>query len=453
MRQLMRVLLVNLGVFGILVLILEGIFATLHPVNPLWNSNFSNWGWRWSESAYRQDLMDLGVRGPRFWSEHEANQLGFRGRKIEYSDEDYVVLLVGDSQVEAPAAFFDELPEIILERYLKTMTQKQVRVFSIGAAGWSQDQELLALREYFHLFRANLVLLWHTPINDFWENSFPDRLPASVQYGAGHLKPTFLLLGDRQNDQRIELFHPTLPEHMLLNLLHRSNVGRAVLRLSAALGILDIRNIQPNELALRVWLSMIPAVGGHKPVAQSQCPVEMVSQMRFMTYYDEYAGRALTMEMGEAIEESRSHLTPFLEPLSSRDQYTREITRALTKEIKAEVELKGAEFFVFAPEFRFNGVPFFSEVRCIKNEDKFYQVNPDLLAPMESWKASVNFVKLVIEAGHYGMESITVARRDPVHLNLLGNKLVMEALAERIKASGWLTFPMSEHDIHSFSHN
>jgi hypothetical protein len=116
---------------------------------------------------------------------------------------------VGDSQVEAAAASFEELPETILERYLKTITQQKVRVFSIGASGWSQDQQLLALREYFQQFRANLAVLWHTPINDFWENAFPDRLPAPAEKGAGRLKPTFFL-DDQQGRQRIELFHPPI---------------------------------------------------------------------------------------------------------------------------------------------------------------------------------------------------------------------------------------------------
>jgi hypothetical protein len=436
MRRMIKVILVNLGVLGILIVVLESVLAIVHPISPLWNSDLSTSGWRWSDSAYRAVLISIGIRGPRFWSEHEANQFGFRGRKIEYSDEDYVVLLVGDSQVEAAASYFEELPETILERYLKTITQKNVRVFSIGASGWSQDQQLLALREYFQRFRANLVVLWHTPINDFWENAFPDRSPQDTQDGAGHLKPVFFL-DDQQGGQRIELFHPPLSEHMALHILHRSNMGRILLKLAVALGILDIKNIQLNELALRAWLSVIPPAEGHETVTQSQCPAEIVPEWKFTDYYDDYTGRALTIATDEAIEESRSHLTPFLEPLSLRDQYTKRITRALIGSMKALVELNGAKFLVFAPELTFNGVPFFSEVRCAKKDGKFYRVNSDLLAPMEAWKASVNFEKLIIEIGHYGLESVTVDRRDGFHLNLLGNKLVMEALAKRIHSSGW----------------
>jgi hypothetical protein len=292
---------------------------------------------------------------------------------------------------------------------------------------------LLALREYFQQFRANLVVLWHTPINDFWENAFPDRSP---QEGAGHLKPTFLLV-DQQGSETIELFHPPLSEHTALHILHRFNMGRILLKLIITLSILDIRNIEPNELALRAWFSLIPPAEGHEVVMQSQCPAEIVPQWKFTPLYDQYTGRPLTIATDEAIEESRSHFTPFLEPLSLRDQYTKRVTRALMEQMKALAELNGAEFKVFAPEFTFNGVPFFSEVRCAKKDGKFYRVNSDLLAPMEAWKASVNFEKLVIEIGHYGRESITVDRRDAFHLNLLGNKLVMESLAQRMHSSGW----------------
>jgi len=444
MRFLIKVVLVNFGVLCILIIVLEGVLATVRPIKPLWNSDLSKLGWRWSESPYRAALIASGLRGPRFWSEHEANQLEFRGQKIEYGDEDYVVLLVGDSQVEAAAAYFEDLPEAVLERYLNKTTPKKVRVFSIATSGWSQDQQLLALREYFQQFRANLVVLWHTPGNDFWENTFPDRSTSPVKAGAGHLKPTFLFVNDQPNSQRIELFHPPLPEQTALSILHRSNMGRVVLKLLAGLGILDIRNLQPNELALRAWLPLIPPTEGHQIVSQSQCPAEIVPQSRFTRYYDEYSGRALTMEATEAIEESRSYFTPFLESLSLRDQYSIRITGALVEQMKALAELNRAKFQVFAPEFTFNGVPFFSEIRCAKKDDKFYRVNSDLLAPMEALEPD-NFVKLKVEIGRYGLRSV-VDRGDEYHLNLLGNDLVMEALAKQIHASGWLnSIDLSQH--------
>jgi hypothetical protein len=41
----------------------------------------------------------------------ERHQLGFRGQPIEYQDDDFVIVLVGDSQVEAKACAFGWMPE------------------------------------------------------------------------------------------------------------------------------------------------------------------------------------------------------------------------------------------------------------------------------------------------------------------------------------------------------
>ena len=49
--------------------------------------------------------------------EAEKNQLGFRGQRIDYHDDDFVIVLVGDSQVEAKACAFDWMPERRLQSY------------------------------------------------------------------------------------------------------------------------------------------------------------------------------------------------------------------------------------------------------------------------------------------------------------------------------------------------
>jgi hypothetical protein len=108
----------------------------------------------------------------------EANQLGFRGRAIEYTDDDFVVVLLGDSQVESPALTQLEQPERQLERHLgRSRPHARVKVFSLGASGYGNDQELLALREYFLSRRADLVVVWMTPGNDVINNMFPTHWP------------------------------------------------------------------------------------------------------------------------------------------------------------------------------------------------------------------------------------------------------------------------------------
>ena len=63
------------------------------------------------------------------------------------------------------------------------------KVFSLGSLGYGNDQELLALQEYFREFRADKVVLWQTFNNDVWNNMFHTNMPKD-----GNMKPTFLLI-------------------------------------------------------------------------------------------------------------------------------------------------------------------------------------------------------------------------------------------------------------------
>jgi len=119
----------------------------------------------------------------------ETNQLGFRGKKITYTDNDYVIVLLGDSQVAAAACSFYWMPESRLEHYLNTKLNKNIKVFSVGAGGYGQDQQLLMLKKYYITYRADMVVLWQTPSNDIWNNVFPTHWP-----GNGWPKPTFKLV-------------------------------------------------------------------------------------------------------------------------------------------------------------------------------------------------------------------------------------------------------------------
>lgn len=132
------------------------------------------WGWRY--------------HGKRT---EEINQLGFRGQRINYDKQDYVVLLVGDSQVQSATCVFEKMPERRLEDHLSIITGKAIRVFSLGAGGYGQDQQLLALKEFFRDYSADLVVVWETPGNDVWNNMFPTHWPKD-----GTPKPTFWLDGN-----------------------------------------------------------------------------------------------------------------------------------------------------------------------------------------------------------------------------------------------------------------
>ncbi|MFZ1748075.1 MAG: hypothetical protein WAU17_19360, partial [Nitrospirales bacterium] len=102
-----------------------------------------NSGWGWEDSAGRK------------LSKYEAlttNQFGYRGQNINYDTDDYVVLLVGDSQVEAYAGRAEHMPEQFLQESLASQLHQPVKVFSLASSGWGQDQQLLAIQEYFNLY-------------------------------------------------------------------------------------------------------------------------------------------------------------------------------------------------------------------------------------------------------------------------------------------------------------
>ncbi len=132
-----------------------------------------------------------GWRGGILVSEMEKNRLGYRGQNIEYTDSDFVIILLGDSQVQASACAYEWMPERRLQYYLNSRG-KRVKAFSIGANGYGQDPQLLALRENYQKFRADLIILWETPTNDIANNLFPTHFH-DEGIADGYPKPTFWL--------------------------------------------------------------------------------------------------------------------------------------------------------------------------------------------------------------------------------------------------------------------
>ncbi len=120
------------------------------------------------------------------------NEFGWRGRPIKFAPDDFVVVLVGDSQVECQACPPDETMDVILERALQAYIPK-VRGVTLGAAGHGTDQEYLALQEYLARYRADLVITWVTIYNDIIDNI---SRSAGGGYHRFHPKPSFWLEGD-----------------------------------------------------------------------------------------------------------------------------------------------------------------------------------------------------------------------------------------------------------------
>ena len=168
----------------------------------------------------------------------EQNQLGFRGRQFDYKPDDYVIVLLGDSQVEATALAFDAMPERLLERHLGSAN---IKVFSVGAGGYGQDQQLLALQEYFATYRANLVVLWQTPGNDVWNNVFRTHM-----YNR-NAKPTFWI------DESGDLCGPT--ESLLQPLANSRVVVANLWQLAFVLSWQDSAGSASYQLPMFPWIN------------------------------------------------------------------------------------------------------------------------------------------------------------------------------------------------------
>lgn len=241
----------------------------------------------------------------------ERNQLGFRGHPIQYAADEAVVVLLGDSVAEARACAYGWMPERRLQHHLEALGKK-VRVFTLGARGYGQDQELLVMREYYQNFRADLVLLWQTPDNDIWNNVFPTHWPRN-----GTPKPTFWLENGALRGPS-EAMEASVP---------KPRIGLVAL-VDQLFGGLD----RDQE-----WESRLPPA--YEPQVSHEGTVDDTLQLRWNS------------DMGlmrmEQLDSEKSHLAMLLTPRSRRMQYGLDLTRRLLQEIEKLVVEHGGRFVVF----------------------------------------------------------------------------------------------------------
>lgn len=248
----------------------------------------------------------------------ESNELGFRGHPIRYEPDDHVVVLLGDSQVEARACAYGWMPERRLEHHLREGGH-DTRVVSVGAGGYGQDQELLALREYFARYRADVVVLWLTVLNDPWNNAFPTHWPRN-----GWVKPTFWLEDGELRGPDFELGESVESSGVALVTL----LGRAF----------------PSDLDGSWARARLPAP--YEPLAEWDGPVDRSWQEQW--------DRDAPLGQGEDLELEKTHYAIRLTPPSARTRYALELTRRLLLEIERECTTHGARFVLFTvpwPEY------------------------------------------------------------------------------------------------------
>ncbi len=258
-----------------------------------------------------------GWKGRGNWTK---NQLGFRGQSIDYDDKDYVIVLLGDSQVEADALSQNAIPESRLQHYLNSNSQDDIsyKVFTVGTSGYGQDQQLLMLKEYFKTFRADLVLLWFTPGNDIWNNMFPTHWPHN-----GHPKPTFRLVNNKLTGPNVPFGASIFSERLrITSLMHRAFIRLNVVNRPAPL----------NDTHYEMYL---PAP--YKPLSKHDGPICFDWQQKWDngTMFHENLGN------------EKSHLAFSLSPRSQRMEYGINLTTALLQEIENLSADNQAKFVTF----------------------------------------------------------------------------------------------------------
>jgi hypothetical protein len=251
------------------------------------------------------------------YDNNETNQLGFRGPPIAYGDSNIVVLLVGDSFVEAIDLEFHDTPARVLQKHLQA-EDLRFKVFNIGAGGFGTDQQLLALREYYQHYRADHVILWQVLANDVWNNIFPTHWPRD-----GFLKPTYRLESGRLTGPNYEFSEVALS------------------RARTKLGIFLNRLRNPRRGLDASWEQFLP------PPYQP-----------FTGHDGEYrldwdpagpnAGVNLALPE-ENLATEKSHMAIYLTPASDRMRYGLELTRALLHSMQSLCREKGSQFSIFYP--------------------------------------------------------------------------------------------------------
>lgn len=326
----------------------------------------------------------------------QMNEFGYRGRRASYSDDDYVIVLLGDSQLEACGLPDDQMPEILLEKSLGALGRK-TRVIGLGASGYGQDQQLLALEEYLQKYRADLVVVWLTPGNDIWNNTFRTH---TVSRTDGPPKPTFWLENHALNGPTERIGERTSSLY-LLQLLRNAFGG--------------------FEAA---WSRRLPPAD--KGVAA--IPPELA---------------ATTAATQEAVETQQSHWSMFLTPTPPRVQYGIELTRTLLTRIQNAAARHGARFATMAEDrttaaaragWTGGANPFFEppQPKAVERERRYW------IADLEAYIGNVGETTKGFPFFLVPIRIVDHHKEGDSHLNVAGNTQIMTDFAARLVESGFV---------------
>jgi hypothetical protein len=231
--------------------------------------------------------------------------MGFRGKTIQSKRDsaERIILFVGDSQVEGDALPFKLMIENLVQKFLQQKDSvHSYKCYSIGAGGFGQDQEFLALKQYFKKYQADKVVLWFTPENDIWNNIFPTHWPLNA-----NPKPTFWIEHGQlkgPNYQWLETF--PLPDKPRWR-----------------------QSMRPFKDMDTQWEPKLPAAYHGKPASS----------------YNGVLASAPIID--EPIEVEKSHYAIFLTPRSKRMEYGIQLTRFLLDSIQQTCHANKADCSIF----------------------------------------------------------------------------------------------------------
>jgi hypothetical protein len=227
------------------------------------------------------------------------NRYGWRGQPDrQHHSGEFVVVLTGASAVECMACPPDETLDLILERALQRYNPN-ARVVTLGSRGYGQDQQYLALHEYFARDHADLVIDWAFPADDVPANTFRTGRPWP---GRPVVKPTFAYANN-------DIVGPT------------ESIGQSIY--STRLSIL----LRPMLIDIdRNWTILLP-----KPDPGTEDPAH---------------GVAPRVAVDDALEQQRGSLSIWLTPRPARVGYGIQLTHALFQHMRDLARLRGARFAV-----------------------------------------------------------------------------------------------------------
>jgi len=270
-------------------------------------------------------------------------------------------------------------------------------VVSIAAWGWGQDQELLALMRHIQTIHPAAVVLWFTPGNDLWNNTFPTHLPKN-----GKPKPTFWLEGENLKGPNLPWLSLYRPPGLYLTLaVHR----------------LRRDPIYPTDEG---WEQHLPPA--YQPIT---LPEGARSLAQMLAEQHGIRVDELPYFRDENFQTEKTHFSIYLTPPSPRLRYAASLTRALLLRIRDLCQANDAAFFILdtAPKLSsFPDAPTLFEV-----SGKGY-----LLSSASARRLIAGVLDGLPTIRVEGIPTGAVVSKTDHHLNATGNTYVMEALARQL---------------------